>query len=87
MGIVTAVLLAVVGVLWLSGSMETLDRVAELLGVKGLTLWNPLFPDYILPGHEGNVEATLVLGVTSTLIVFGAAYLLGRLLIAKRRKG
>jgi len=85
-GIAVAALFATAGVLWLSTSMETLDEIAEQLGVKGYGLWNALFPDYAVPGHEGSVWVTLALSLASIAMVFCAAYLVGRLLIAKRGK-
>lgn len=85
-GIVIAALFAMMGVLWLSTSKETLDEIAEQLGVKGFSLWNPLFPDYAVPGHEESAGTTLVLSLVSIIMVFCAAYLVGKLLIAKRGK-
>jgi len=85
-GITVAALFATAGVLWLSTSMETLDEIAEQLGAEEFSLWIPLFPDYTVPGHEESVGSTLVLSLASTVMVFGAAYLVGKLLIAKRGK-
>jgi len=85
-GIAIGALFAIAGVLWLSTSMETLDEIAEQLGVKGFNLWNPLFPDYAVPGHKESVGATLALSLVSIAIVFRAAYLVAKLLIVRREK-
>ena len=85
-GIAIAALFATAGVLWLSTSKEALDEIAKQLGIEGISLWNPLFPDYSVPGHEGSVWATLALSLASTALVFCAAYLVLRLLVVKRGK-
>jgi hypothetical protein len=85
-GLIVSVLFATVGVLWLSTSMETLDEIAERFGVEGHEIWNPIFPDYSVPGHEESAGATLILSLASTILVFCTAYLVGKLLIVKRGK-
>ena len=83
-GITAALIFVVVGVVWLSASMETLDVVAEHLGVEERVLWSPFLLDYMIPGLEESLGATLILGMASTFLVLGVAYGVGRALLVKR---
>lgn len=62
----------VVGVTWLSNSMETLDQVAEHFGATASPLWNPPIPEYEIPGFQGNQVMNIGVGILFTLIVFAS---------------
>jgi len=85
--IAASLIFVLIGVVWLSTSLETLDEVAELLGAEERKIWNPLFPEYTIPGLEDNMGATLVFSIISMLGVLAVAYTVSRLLITRRRKG
>lgn len=83
-GVIVAAVFVIIGVLFLSGSAETLDRVAELLGAKERSIYEAPFPNYAIPGFEGNKPAEIALGVLSTLLVVGAVLAVGRALRVRR---
>jgi ABC-type uncharacterized transport system permease subunit len=82
-----SLIFVVIGVVWLSTSIETFDEVAKLLGAEERKYWNPLFPEYTIPGLEGNMGATLIFNIIMMLGVLALAYAVSRLLITRRRKG
>ena len=71
-GIVFSSFFVVVGALWLSNSVETLDEVAEHFGATDSPRWNPPIPDYEIHGFEGNVMANIAVGIIFTVIVLTA---------------
>lgn len=85
-GLIASVAFVVVGCVLLATSAETLDKIAEELGASETPLWNPPIPDYELPGFEGNLAVSIIIGVAFTLIVFAAALGAGKAL-RKRQLG
>jgi cobalt/nickel transport protein len=75
-----------------SSSPDGLERVAEEQGflerAEGAELWeaSPI-PDYEMPGVRRSGAATALAGLAGTLIVFGLALGLGRLLAHARHTG
>jgi len=84
-GVIVSVIFVVVGCVWLSLSVETLDEVAEHFGASEASFWNPPIPDYEIPGLEGNVAVNTVVGVAFTLITLTATFIVGEILKAKRK--
>jgi hypothetical protein len=72
-GLVAAALFVTLGTYVFGYSMETLDVKAEHLGMEAKSLFPSPFPEYIVPGLESDV-ANLLLGLISTLVVFGVAW-------------
>jgi len=75
-----------------SSSPDGLERVAEDQGfleqAEGSQLWKAApVPDYEMPGVGRSGIATALAGVAGTLIVFGLAVGLGRLLVRGRGAG
>jgi hypothetical protein len=70
-----------------SSSPDGLERVAEDKGFISLAGVAPfqIIADYVFPGIENETLATILAGITGTLILFGVAYSLAWLL--KSRKG
>jgi len=66
-GIITSIIFVIVGCVWLSTSIETLDKIAEELGASEISIWNPPLPEYEVPGFEGNLAINIVIGVLFTL--------------------
>jgi hypothetical protein len=68
-----------------SSSPDGLERVAENKGfieTAREALFN-LIPDYVFPGIGSEAGATILAGIIGTLLLFGIAYGLARLLKAK----
>ena len=82
-GLSLAVIFVVVGVLVFSYAMETLDAQAENLGVQDQSTYSAPFPDYTIVGFD-NVLGNILLGVTSTFVVFVVTFGIARML--KRSK-
>ncbi|MCP8310064.1 MAG: hypothetical protein L6N95_05320 [Candidatus Methylarchaceae archaeon HK01B] len=82
-GVITSIIFVVVGCLWLSSSLETLDEVAERFGTKEIPLWSPPLPDYEIPGLEGNTLANIGVGIGATLLILGLSFVTGKALKAK----
>jgi hypothetical protein len=83
-GLTVAVIFVIVGVLIFSYSLETLDVQAEELGSEASNIWTAPFPEYVIVGFE-NEAYTILLGVVSTLAVFGVT--LGVAMLLKKSKG
>jgi cobalt/nickel transport system permease protein len=79
-GLGIAALLALVSPL-ASGDPDGLERVAEDIGFLDKAQDAPyqIIPDYVLPGVPNEAIATILAGIVGLLIVFGAAYLIGRM--------
>jgi cobalt/nickel transport system permease protein len=62
---------------------DGLDKVAEKFGFEGhaATTVKTLFPDYKIPGISSEGIATAIAGALGTLIMFGLAYVVGRVLV------
>jgi hypothetical protein len=80
-GITVAIIFVILGVFCFSYAMETLDVKAEELGAQEQPVYEPPLPDYVIPGMD-NEGGALLLGVTSTLLLFvvgfGVAKILGK---------
>jgi amino acid transporter len=85
-GIIISIIFVIIGCIWLSLSVETLDEIAENFGVKENPIWNPPLPDYELPGFEGNVLINMIIGIVFTIVVFIVTYSIGNLLKIKESK-
>ena len=71
------------GVFLFSYAMETLDVKAEELGAEEHPVYEPPIPDYTLPGVE-NEWGSLLVGITSTLLLFSVALGVAKILSKKR---
>ncbi len=77
-GVILSSFFVVVGALWLSNSVETLDEVAEHFGATDSPMWNPLIPDYEIHGFEGNVMVNITVGIVFTVIVLVSTFAVGK---------
>jgi hypothetical protein len=80
-GLTVAIIFVILGVFCFSYAMETLDVKAEELGAQEQPVYEAPLPDYVIPGMD-NEGGALLLGVTSTLLLFivgfGVAKILGK---------
>ncbi len=69
-----------------SSSPDGLERVAEDKGFIGLAGEAPfqVIADYVFPGIENEVVATILAGIIGTLVLFGVAYGIAWLLKSRR---
>ncbi len=69
-----------------SSSPDGLERVAEDKGFIGLAGEAPfhLIADYVFPGIENEVLATILAGLIGTLILFGGVYGLAWLVTSRK---
>jgi ABC-type Fe3+ transport system permease subunit len=79
-GLVLAVIFVIVGNLVFSYALETLDVQAELLELAAENLLSAPFPEYIIPGLEENVWASILLGIVATFVIFAVTLLVAGLL-------
>jgi hypothetical protein len=79
-GIVVSIIFVIIGCILLSTSAETLDKVAEELGVSEVSIWTSPLPDYELPGFEGNLIMNISIGVLFTLTVLLITFMVGKAL-------
>ncbi|MCW4001467.1 MAG: cobalamin biosynthesis protein CbiN [Candidatus Bathyarchaeota archaeon] len=82
-GLTVAIIFVILGVFCFSYAMETLDVKAEELGAEEQPVYEPPLPDYTIPGLE-NEWGALLLGITSTLLLFGVG--LGAAVLLKKKK-
>jgi hypothetical protein len=68
-----------------SYAMETLDVKAEELGAEEHPVYEPPIPDYTLPGVE-NEWGSLLVGITSTLLLFIVGLGVAKILSKKRSR-
>lgn len=72
-----------------SSSPDGLERVAEdhnfLEKGEDQLLSSPI-PDYLFPGIHNEKIATAVAGVIGTILTFGAVYVLGKLVSARKNQ-
>jgi hypothetical protein len=66
------------GLEWVAGEQGFLARARDALYT--------IFPDYTVPGLGGTLS-TIVAGLIGVLIVFGLAWLLGRVVVRRRGQG
>ena len=81
-GLAIAVLFVILGTFVFAASLETLDVQAEKLGVTGENIVSAPFPEYTLPGFE-NVWGGVLLGIASTLGIFGVTLAVANVLKKK----
>jgi uncharacterized membrane protein len=68
-GFIVAATFVAIGVVVLGFANETLDMIAELFGAPELEIWFPPFPDYEIPGFEGNMITNFILGIGFTVLI------------------
>ncbi len=71
-----------------SGFPDGLEKVAEDKGFIETALEAPyqLIADYVFPGIGSEALATIIAGIIGTLVLFGVAYGIARLLTLRRRE-
>lgn len=71
-----------------SSSPDGLERVAEDEGFSSLARESPfsLAADYLFPGIENETLAIMLAGWLGTVVLFGAAYGLARLIISRKKQ-
>ena len=74
--IIAAVFVAV-GVGLLGFAAETFDAIAELFGAPEWEVWHPPFPDYEIPGFEGNLAMNFLLGLGFTALILLLTFIIG----------
>ena len=83
-GLLVSLGLAVFVAPFASGWPDGLERVAAALGFQATATRAPLLaaplPEYVVPGLGSAVSSTVIAGSVGTLVAFGLAYLLARLL-------
>lgn len=84
-GLLIALTFVILGTFLLYESNETLDVVAERLGVVGNNILTAPFPEYSVPWFD-SVWASLALGMISTIAIFALTYAVGKLLLKVRAK-
>jgi hypothetical protein len=82
-GLTVALLFVLLGVFCFAYANETFDVKAEELGAEEHPIYEPPFPDYSIAGLD-NEWGALLIGVTSTLLLFIAGFAVAKLL---RKKG
>jgi hypothetical protein len=82
-GLTVAFIFVLVGVFCFSYAMETLDVKAEELGVEENPVYEPPLPDYTIPGFD-NEWGALLLGITSTILLFVAGLAVAKVLSKKK---
>ncbi|MFX1341609.1 MAG: hypothetical protein ACFFAL_02840 [Promethearchaeota archaeon] len=85
-GIVVAIVLVAIGVIWLGYANETLDVLAHMWGAPEWNFWIPPFPDYEIPGFEGIMFSNFLLGILFVVVILVATFGLMRLLVRLRSK-
>ena len=83
-GLALALLVAILSPL-ASAHPDGLERVAEDKGFieEVRDPWYEVIPDYVLPGVSNEAVATILAGIIGTVLMFGLAFGLGKL-VAKR---
>jgi hypothetical protein len=84
-GLTVALVFVMAGVFCFSYALETLDVKAEELGVAEQPIYEPPFPDYSIVGFE-NQWGALVVGIASTLLLFGVGLVVAKVLNKKKGK-
>ncbi len=85
-GLIVSMLVALLSPL-ASSSPDGLERVAEEQGFIGMAREAPfqLIADYLFPGVQNEVLATILAGLAGTLIVFGVVCGLAWLIKSRKR--
>lgn len=79
-GLIVSLIFVVAGTLWFSYSNETLDMIAEHFNASESTIWMPPFPNYEVPGFEGNPITNVFLGAVFTVLILIITLVVGRIL-------
>jgi hypothetical protein len=82
-GLAICVIFVLLGVFVFSYAMETLDVKAEELGAEEEPIYEAPLPDYTIPGLD-NEAGAILLGVTSTLLLFVVGFVIAKLLSKKK---
>jgi len=85
-GMIASIIFVIIGCVWLSSSLETLEEVAERFSARENTIWDAPLPNYEIPGLEGNTVANITLGIGATLLILGLTFITGKVLKEKERK-
>jgi len=88
-GLLIAVVIGVFLSPFASKSPDGLDKTAESLKFasvsEGKEVVHSLIPDYAMPGIKNESLATSAAGLVGTLVVFGLAYGVGKIMQGKRQ--
>jgi protein-S-isoprenylcysteine O-methyltransferase Ste14 len=82
-GLAVALIFVLIGVFFLSYSMETLDKQAEQLGAEEKPVYTAPFADYTIPGLN-SVWGALIVGVIGTILLFIVSLVVAKLLRKKK---
>jgi protein-S-isoprenylcysteine O-methyltransferase Ste14 len=82
-GLAVALIFVLIGVFFLSYSMETLDKQAEQLGAEEKPVYTAPFADYAIPGLN-SVWGALIVGVIGTILLFIVSLVVAKLLRKKK---
>jgi hypothetical protein len=82
-GLTVAIIFVMLGVFCFSYALETLDVKAEELGAQEQPVYEPPLPDYTIPGLD-NEWGALLLGITSTLLLFVVGLGVAKILSKKK---
>lgn len=87
-GLLIALAIAVFLSPFASKSPDGLDKTAETLNFasvsEGKEIVHSLIPDYAMPGIKNESLATAAAGLVGTLVVFGLAYGVGKVMQGKK---
>lgn len=83
-GLAAALIFVALGVFVFSYALETLDVKAEALGAQEQSIWTAPFADYTIAGST-NQWIALAVGIAATLLIFGAAFGVAKVL--RKKKG
>lgn len=83
-GLAVALIFVVLGVFVFSYALETFDVKAEELGAQEQHIWTAPFADYTVAGSDSQWIA-LAVGVAATLLLFGAGFVVAKML--RKKKG
>ena len=83
LGLAVAIIFVLIGVLFLSYAMETLDVKAEQLGAEEQPIYEPPFADYSIAGMDSTTGG-LVIGIVGTLLLFAAGLIVAKVLNKKK---
>lgn len=84
-GIAVALIFVLIGVFFLSYSMETLDKQAEQLGAEEKPVYTAPFSDYTIPGID-TIWGALIIGIIGTILLFVVSLAVAKLLRKKELK-
>jgi ABC-type phosphate transport system permease subunit len=84
-GIAIAFIFVLVGVFFLSSSMETLDKQAGQLGAEEKPVYTAPFSDYTIPGIDA-IWGALIVGIIGTILLFVVSLAVAKLLRKKELK-